>query len=51
METVVTLLIVAGAGFFLLRWLRGVYRGEGCGCGKCGHSLGRCTGCEGEKKG
>lgn len=37
METVITILIVAAAGFWFVRWFRGTANGEkGCACGSCG---------------
>ncbi len=41
METLITVLIVAAAGFFLVRRIRGVVKGEGCGCGKCDGGCGK----------
>ncbi|MCC8108047.1 MAG: FeoB-associated Cys-rich membrane protein [Planctomycetes bacterium] len=43
METVITVVIVAAAGFFFLRWFRGTARGEGgCGCGCTKGCGGKC---------
>ena len=36
METVITVLIVAAAAIWFVRWFRGTSSGKkGCGCGKC----------------
>lgn len=38
-ETIVTILVILGAGVWLVRWIRGAAKGEaGCACGTCGKS-------------
>lgn len=43
MKTVILILIIAVVGFFALRSLFRVFKGEGCSCGDGGKCSGNCT--------
>ncbi len=51
METIIVAVIILGAGFWFVRWLRSTAKGEGgcgCGCSKC-ESSPECAGSEAKK--